>query len=129
MSTKSVVSKETVALQKQLAESYRKDMKAMVGKTFMLTTVLGSDEDDEDGVVQQEFVLVEKFDDEDGLVGTTVFTDEDSADVSIGTVIDLSGDIIQCSKNEFAEALSRAQKRIVKKLEGLKGDTKNGNAS
>lgn len=125
--SKSVVSKETVALQKQLADAYRKDMKAMVGKTFMITTLLGGDEDDEGGVVQQEFVYVEKFDEDDGLIGTTVFTDEDSADISIGTVIDLGGgDIIACSKNEFAEALKRAQRRIEKKLEGLKGDQKNG---
>lgn len=124
--SKSVVSKETVALQKQLAEAIQKDMKAMVGKTYMITTLLGVDEDDEESIVQQEFVSVEKFDDVDGLIGTTVFTDEDSADVSVGTVIEFSGDIIQCSKNEFAEALGRAQKRITKKLEGLKGDQKNG---
>lgn len=128
MAKPSVVSKETVALQKQLADAYRKDMRAMVGKSYLVTTMMGGEDDDEDGVVQQEFVLVEKFDEDDGLIGTTVFTDEDSADVSIGTVIELSGEITQCSRNEFNEALKHAQRRIEKKLEAPK-EEKNGKSN
>lgn len=118
---KNPISKQTIAFQKQYVESLKKDMEAMVGKAFMLSVAVGpEDDDDTEGDIHQEFVYIEKMDSEDGLIGTTVFLDEDTADVSIGTVIDLNGSLEPCSKNEFTEALGRARRRVEQKIESMK---------
>ncbi len=114
MTEHNVLSKKTRQLQKDLATAVMDDLKKLVGQAFL------NNEDDEDSLVIQQFVLVEGVDDNGFIFGTGVMLSSEghaSIDTDYATN-SLFGDPV--SKKEFLVAMDKATAIIAKKIESLK---------